>query len=249
MDQRNQAWRRLRHAFRMKPSRAQASGAVLLAVLGFGATVQVQALNRDDDYSTASRSQLIQVLDQLGQKSRVLESDIADKEATRSRLLGSADNTEVAAREAKNRLQTLSILAGTAAARGPGIRLTITVDDANQVGASLIINTLQELRDAGAEAIEINDRVRVVASSYVLDAQGGINVDNVVLPPPYVIEAIGDPDGLATAMGIPGGVEQAVSEKGGKATVDKQETIRITSLHRTTPPRYASPAPDSDEGN
>jgi len=246
-EQRNLAWRRLKRAFTPRASRAQIAGAVLLGVLGFSATVQVQALNADNEYESATRSQLIQILDQLAQQSELLERDIAEKEAAKARLTGSADKAEVAAEEAEARLRTLGILAGTSPAAGPGIRLTIK--DASTVSASLIINTIQELRDAGAEAIEINDRVRVVAGTYVLDTQGGINVDDEVLAPPYVIEAIGDADGLAKAMGIPGGVEDAVAEKGGTVETLKQSTVRITSLHRPTAPRYASPAPESETGD
>ena len=61
----------------------------------------------------------------------------------------------------------LGILAGTVAAEGPGIVVTIDgVDD-----AALLLDTVQELRDAGAEAIQLGD-VRVVASTYFTQAPG-----------------------------------------------------------------------------
>lgn len=248
MDQHNLARRRLKRAFRFRVSRAQIAGAVLLGILGFGATVQVRTLDQDDTYATASRTQLIQILDQLGQRSRQLESEIAELESTRSRLSSGADKTQTAVKQAEDRAEALGILAGTAKAKGPGIRLTIS-GDAEAISPALVINTLQEMRDAGAEAIEINDEVRVVASSYVVDGQGGIDVDGKVVDPPYIIEAIGDSETLASAMQIPGGAEDSVAREGGTAETSKLTTIRITSLHRPTPPRYASPAPESDTGD
>jgi uncharacterized protein YlxW (UPF0749 family) len=56
--------------------------------------------------------------------------------------------------EAHQRAATLQILAGTAAATGPGIDLQIT-DPQHQVAADDLLEALEELRDAGAEAIQI----------------------------------------------------------------------------------------------
>ncbi|SDT01551.1 DUF881 domain-containing protein [Actinopolymorpha singaporensis] len=245
---RNAAWRRLAGAFRPHTSRAQVAAAVLLAALGFAATVQVRALRNTDEFTNADRTQLIQIMDGLQQRSRRLETDIGDLQRSKAELVSGADRRRSALEQAQTRAQTLGILAGTLPATGPGIRLTIT-DDQAAVNASLVLNTIEELRDAGAEAIEINDRVRVVASSYVLDGQGGIIVDGKLLPAPYTIDAIGDARTLATAMRIPGGVVDEVSQKGGLASVLERQTIQVSSLHRVASPRYARPAPDKSPGS
>jgi uncharacterized protein YlxW (UPF0749 family) len=245
----NPAWRRLVRAFRPHVSRSQVAGAVLLALLGFAAAVQVRALRTDAAYpGTASRTELIQVLDGLQQKSRSLESEISEAESVRARLSSDQDKTSTAIEQAEQRAITLGILAGTLPAAGPGIKLTIS-DSRGAITAPLVLNTIEELRDAGAESIEINDQVRVVASSYVLDGQGGIVVDDTLIPPPYAIEAIGDARTLATAMNIPGGVRDAVEDKGGVVNVREQDETVINSLHRPTPPRHAKPAPEDEGGN
>jgi uncharacterized protein YlxW (UPF0749 family) len=69
-------------------------------------------------------------------------------------LTGGTDQTEAALEEAQQRAATLQILAGTAAATGPGIDLQIT-DSQHQVAADDLLEALEELRDAGAEAIQI----------------------------------------------------------------------------------------------
>ncbi|MET9020123.1 DUF881 domain-containing protein [Actinopolymorpha sp. NPDC004070] len=245
---RDTAWRRLAGAFRPHTSRAQVAAAVLLAALGFAATVQVRALRNTDEFANADRTQLIQIMDGLQQRSRRLETDIGDLQRSKADLVSGADRRRSALEQAQTRAQTLGILAGTLPATGPGIRLTIT-DNQAAVNASLVLNTIEELRDAGAEAIEINDRVRVVASSYVLDGQGGIIVDGKLLPAPYTIDAIGDARTLATAMRIPGGVVDEVSQKGGLASVLERQTIQVNSLHSVVSPRYARPAPDKSPGS
>ncbi|WP_063828557.1 DUF881 domain-containing protein [Actinopolymorpha alba] len=246
--QTNLAWRRLGRAFRLYISRAQLAGAVLLAVLGFATTAQVQSLRADDEFATADRPDLIQMLDGLQQRTRRLEAEISELEQAKAELASGADRTRTAVEQAETRARTLGILAGTLPASGPGIRLTIS-DSQSAVTASLILNTIEELRDAGAEAIEINDKVRVVAGSYVLDGQGGILVDGLLIPPPYTIDAIGDARTLSTAMRIPGGVVDEVAQKGGLATVLEPRSVQIDSLHRPVAPRYARPAPEKESGS
>jgi len=241
---RNPAWHRLSRAFRLYVSRAQIAGAALLAVLGFAATIQVQALRTDDEFASANKPQLIQMLDGLQQRTRRLEAEIGELEQAKSDLVSGADRTRTAVEQAQSRAETLGILAGTLPAGGPGIRLTIS-DTQSAVTASLVLNTIEELRDAGAESIEVNDRVRVVAGSYVLDGQGGILVDGTLIPPPYTIDAIGETRTLATAMRIPGGVVDEVSQKGGLVAVLERPSIQIDSLHRPAAPRYARPAPEN----
>ena len=54
----------------------------------------------------------------------------------------------------------LGILAGTKPAEGPGISLRID-DPRSQVDAAQVLDTIEELRDAGAEAIQLGN-VRVM---------------------------------------------------------------------------------------
>ena len=239
----NPAWYRLSRAFRLYISRAQLAGAALLAILGFATTIQVQALRTSDEFTSANKPQLIQMLDGLQQRTRRLESEINELEQAKSELVSGADRTRAAVEQAQTRAETLGILAGTRPATGPGIRLTIS-DTRSAVTSSLVLNTIEELRDAGAESIEINDRVRIVAGSYVLDGRGGILVDGTLVSPPYKIDAIGETRTLATAMRIPGGVVDEVAQKGGLATVLERQSIQIRSLHHASAPRYARPAPE-----
>lgn len=237
------AWQRLRRAFGWRRSRAQIAAAVLLAMLGFAASVQVQAVRADNDYSSSSRTELVQYLDTLQNHSERLEDQISELERNRSNLVSGANRTKEAVEQAQERVRMLGILAGTLPAHGPGIRLTLP-DTPTPVTAGDVINAIEELRDAGAEAIEINDRVRIVAGSYILDdkEEVALQVDGTLLRPPYVIDAIGDPEALGKAMTIPGGVSDKITELGGQAEIDRRQNIQIESLHTEKKPEYAEPA-------
>jgi uncharacterized protein YlxW (UPF0749 family) len=116
-----------------------------------------------------------------------------------------------------------------------------------------MLGTVQELRDAGAEAIQVTggpDRVvRVVASTPFADVpSGGVSVGGVALSPPYLIEAIGDPDTLQTALGIPGGAVSSIGSGGGSVEVRRADRLLVDALHELTEPTYARPAPPADGG-
>ena len=93
---------------------------MILFVVGLGGVMQIRINTADDTYTNARREDLIQLLDGLGAESRRLESEIADLEQTRTSLQSGADTQRVAREEAEKRIEELSILAGTAPARGSG---------------------------------------------------------------------------------------------------------------------------------
>jgi uncharacterized protein YlxW (UPF0749 family) len=244
-------------------TRAQLLVALLCGLLGFALVTQVHS-QAGAGLSSARQADLVDVLDNLSAKSDQLRSQIADEQNALSKLTGGAGQTQAALEEAQQRAATLQILAGTVGASGTGIDLRIDDPD-RKITADVLLDTLEELRDAGAEAIEITGApvspagstgasagvtpgaplaVRLVASSYFVDSQDGkgVVVDGTLLAPPYDFLAIGDPPTMSQAMGIPGGVLDTLKGKGASGKVTALDAVRITALHTLTPPKYARPA-------
>jgi uncharacterized protein YlxW (UPF0749 family) len=234
---------RLIAALRRPGSRGQAVAAVLLAVLGFAAVTQVQSNDRDDNYVGARQGDLIQLINNLSLAEQRAESEINKLQQTRQSLGNDTVSRRTALERAKQQADTLGILAGTLPAEGPGIRVTVK-DPASGtgVGTNQLINGLQELRDAGAEVIEINDSVRVVAQTSLVDtAGGGVLVDGERVEAPYTIDAIGDPRTLATALDFTGGFIDEVDGVGGKVNIKQLQQVRVDSVRKPPKPRYAEP--------
>jgi uncharacterized protein YlxW (UPF0749 family) len=231
---------RLVRAF-VRPGRGQIVAAVLLAVLGTAGVTQVRLAGTDNDYAGMRQADLIQALNGLQAASRRNEQDIRDLEATRDSLRDNNNKTATALEQAREELTSLGVLAGTLSAHGPGVRITVTGPDSH-ISLNYLLDGIEELRDAGAEAMEINDSVRVVAQTSFEDAVGGINVDGRVLKPPFTIDAIGDPESLTTALRFPGGFVDDVSLDEGKVTIKQSKKIEVTALRKAAKPRYAEPS-------
>lgn len=230
----------LQRAFRalVRPGKGQISAAVLLAVLGVAGVTQVRLAGADDDYAGMRQADLIQALNGLQAASRRNEQDIRDLEQTRDALRDNSDKTATALQQAREELAALGVLAGTLPASGPGVRITVTVPE-SQISLNYLLDGIEELRDAGAEAMEINDQVRVIAQTAFESASGGVSIDGRVLGSPFVIDAIGDPESLTTALRFPGGFVDDLGLDEGQVTIEQSENITITALRTPSRPRYA----------
>lgn len=233
---------RLLEALRRPSSRGQATVAVLLAVLGFAAVTQVKANDKDDQYVGARQGDLVQYINNLSLASQRTEAEIARLEQTRDALRSDTRSRRTAVERAQQQADTLGIMAGTVPVVGSGVRVTVT-DEKGGVGSNQLLEGLEELRDAGAEAIELNNRVRVVAQSSLKDVDGGVLVDGKVLRAPYVIEAIGSPHDLATALDFKGGFVDEVQRPDVDGQVETQETdnVEISTVVEPAAPQYAKP--------
>jgi uncharacterized protein YlxW (UPF0749 family) len=232
--------RTLRSLVAGRPGRAQIIVAVLLAALGFAAVVQVRLTRTDDNFTGARRDDLVTLLDSLSGAADRAQQQIGDLEQTRRDLLSTSERRSAAVAEERSRLSVLQILTGTVGAVGPGVTVTISDPD-SAVTAPILLNGIDELRDAGAEAIELNNTVRVVASTSILDRDGALVVDGEELHAPYVIDVIGSAHTLAEAVVFPGGLSDEVKSVGGSTDVKQAQVVTVASLHTVATPEYSQP--------
>jgi uncharacterized protein YlxW (UPF0749 family) len=243
-------WLRLRSAMRPAVSRGSLLPALLCAVLGFAVVVQVRS-TQDAGLDGLRQSDLVRILDDVTERSDRLRSEAQALQDTQAKVTNGTDGTRAALDAARARSQVLGILAGTLPATGPGIELTIS-DPGGKVKSDVLLDTLQELRDAGAEAVEIGSldgpAVRVVASTSFVDPDGSpsgpsrVVVDGTELTSPYRFRVIGDSRTLAAALDIPGGVLDVLRQDDAQEVVTQREDVTITSLRAAPSPRYARPA-------
>ncbi|MEU1268002.1 DUF881 domain-containing protein [Streptomyces sp. NPDC005799] len=219
-------------------TRAQLIVAVLLFGLGFGLAIQV-ASNSDSDSALrgARQEDLVRILDELDDRTQRLDDEKQGLEKQRGELENSSDQAEEARKQTIEKEKQLGILAGTVAAQGPGISMTIE-DAKGAVESDSLLDTIQELRAAGAEAIQVNG-VRVVASTYFTDSGKSVTVDGNKIKAPYRFKVIGKPADLEPALNIPGGVVQTLEKEQATVTVERSNKIVVDALRAAKQPDYA----------
>jgi uncharacterized protein YlxW (UPF0749 family) len=213
---------------------------VLTLLLGFAIAVQVHAHSSGDSLSGLREDDLIGILDNQNARADRLRQQIASLEQNLGQLRNSGDRSAAARKQAAEQEQALGILLGTLPATGPGVSVTVTDPD-NKLGGEDLLDVVEELRGAGAEAIQFGP-VRVSTSTAFTGGPGAVQVDGTPLSPPYRVLAIGDAKTLDTALNIPGGVAATVRAVGGQLSVTELGRVTIHVTRTLGKPKYAKPA-------
>ncbi|GAA1620753.1 DUF881 domain-containing protein [Actinoplanes couchii] len=226
---------------RRRPAPAGTLIWVLLALLGFTLVVQLRSNDADDGLSAARQEDLVRILSDLEAQDSRLLAEIQGLEQSKQQLTSGVAGREAARAEAEKRSQELGLLAGTVPGRGPGLDITLT-----DVRASDVLNAVQELRGAGGEVMQLNGAnggaVRVVASSFFVDASGGgIIADGDQLTGPFHLLVIGPSGTMSTALQIPGGVVASAKNDGGSVTMDSRSMVEVSVVRKAAALRYARP--------
>lgn len=190
------------------------AAATLLVVVAASQT------SRDAGENQSQRTTLVK---QLGQQRSDLDAAEGKVESLRQEVLSLQATTANQLPSAiRDRLDLLSLRAGTADAAGPGVR--VVVDDAPNRGTNngavrdtdlqVLVNGLWL---AGAEEIAINGE-RITTLTAIRTAGSAITVNYRSLARPYVVEAIGD------AGSIP---SRFAENSSGAAWLDLQQQVGL----------------------
>lgn len=232
------AWRRVLSAWKPRATRAQILAATLCAVLGFALVVQLRQ-TQQDEFAGLRQSDLVRILDDVNRRSDDLEREAAALRQTEFELRSGSDSQRAAIELAEQNVAVQGILSGRLPAEGPGLDITI-VESGKAITAARLFNVLEELRNAGAEAIEVNG-IRMVTSSYFTDTDNGVVIDGILVDAPYRWSVIGDPQTLEPAIAIPGGAMATITANGGRTTIEQKPLVEIRSVREPSEPRYATP--------
>jgi len=213
-----------------RSGRGQAVVAVLLAVVGFGAVTQVNSNDHDATYAGYREQDLIDVLNGLAGTTQRAQDELTRLQETRNRLTSATEQRQAALDQAQSQVDTLRIMAGDVPVTGPGIRVVIT-ETTGQVNVDSFLDLVEELRSAGAEAIQVNGKARLVASSSFEQGPDGLYVDHQLLTPPYTVEAIGDPATLAGAVTFARGPQDEFAGDGAEVKVVQQDAMTLSAVH------------------
>ena len=167
--------------------------------------------------------ELAEELDELLQTIRQYEKEFATSEDQYDELVEEAEH--------------LRLLMGELPASGKGVSVTLRDDEYSGetnpndyiVHESHIFSVINELKIAGAEAIAINGQ-RLKTNSYISCNGPVITIDGKQYPAPFVIEAVGNPEGLIAALEIGGGVFDQLLNDNVVVTLEKKEQILLPSI-------------------
>lgn len=228
----------------------QVAVALGCAVLGFLLVAQVRATETVTERLAAEREDdLALILSDVTAQTERLQSEITDQRLLLFEFESTVESEELTLSSLQTRLDNLRILSGVVPAESQGVVLTIE-DPGGLVSNNDLLDIVHEMRNAGAEAIAVNN-VRLVAQSAFTLRNDRLLVDGQPLESPYRIAAVGPSEDLISkGLDIPGGALQALEDDlGVEASVEELDHVTIPARDDPVPFVFGEPVrQEADSG-
>ncbi|KRQ86583.1 hypothetical protein ABG79_01566 [Caloramator mitchellensis] len=231
----------------MKHRSSQVWIGIICIILGFMISYQFK-YTKSPRYKYSSRQfeNLVKEAEDLKKQRDELQKKLNETQARIEEIEKSVTSSSKIASQLKEEIDSLRFLSGLTDLEGPGIEITITpINDiankqASQVYYKDIIDIVNELNSAGAEAISINDE-RYVGRTQIRQAGLSIKINDSKFNPgqPFVIKAIGDPSILEGAFKMPDSVIELLRKLGGfDIKIVRSENIKILKYNKLLEYKY-----------
>ena len=229
--------------------------AIVLGVMCFaltaGTCVQIRTVNNTN--STVSnnyeennlRAEVLRYKERYDNKVK----DLANAELELEKERESATKNDTALKEKEEKITEGNKILGLTEVTGPGVIVTLG-DSKKDASSSLdpsmllvhdtdVLSVINELKNAGAEAISINDQ-RIIPTTGIICGGNIIDINDEKVGAPFEIKAIGLPEQLA-ALDRPGGYLELLRSYSVEAKLEKSNSITIPKYTGTMTYEYAKP--------
>jgi len=212
-----------------------AAVAVLLGVLAVG---QLRAQSGAPALAGLSATDLTQLVANLTTGNDQLRAEVTDLEDQQAHLKDAHDRGETTVGELTADLARIRAWAGLTPVGGQGVAIVVH----GRIGGDGVEDLLNELRNAGAEAISV-DGVRIVTGVVVAGAPGALSVENNAIGDTFEIRAIGSPQILTGTLSRAGGViaQIGATYPDAQLTVTPADQLTLPATDRSLVPTHGRP--------
>jgi uncharacterized protein YlxW (UPF0749 family) len=208
----------------MRTVRGRWAVSAVLFVMGVLLVVQFRAQTANGGLANLTTQDLTTLIANLNDRNAELRGEVTDLQAQLRTLQGTQQTGQSNVGQLQGELQELRMWSGLDAVQGQGVDITIS----GPITAAASNDILNELRIARVEAMAIGG-VRVVPGTVVGGDPGGLSVENVALPTPFHLQAVGDPSNLQAILQRAGGVVSRIQ------VAQPDVTVEVGAVNVTIP--------------
>jgi len=201
--------------------RNQLTIAAVAFVLGLLVVVQLRSQTGGSALQALSTADLTTLVANLNDQNDRLRTEVGSLQTQLDELQANRATGATSVDEIATDLARIRAWSGLDPVSGRGATISVS----GQLDAGAVSDLLNELRNAGAEAVAIQD-IRVIARTTITGAPGALDVDGYRLPNPFVVEVIGTPETLVGSLTRPGGIIAQLS------ATDPGATIEVTPVDK-----------------
>lgn len=209
----------------MRGLRNQLTIAAVALVLGLLVVVQLRTQASGAAFAGLSSQDLTVLVANLDDRNDQLRAELATLERELEVLDRNAERGDASVDELRADLRRVRLYAGIDPAVGAGVSISID----GPIDGSGVEDLINELRNAGAEAIAI-EAVRLVPGVVAVGPPGAVLLDGSPLSDPFTVSVIGAPEKLTGSLTRPGGIIAQLS------ATQPDVVVEVTPLDRVSVP-------------
>lgn len=235
----------------MKDVRGKVAFGIVCALFGLILAVQIKTVRVTPGGGILSPQRAQKVASELkllrNEKDRLIQ-ELAELEGRLKEYEYSEADENLLIKNLNDDLEKYQVLAGYRSVEGPGVVVSIE-DVVFEPGEAsfimynyeILLELVNKLNAAGAEAISINDQRYVATTEFYLSSNK-IFINGIPTAQPYVIKAIGDAEALEASLNMRFGIiDNLKQEERVKVSVRKENPIVIKRNTKITDFRFAEP--------
>lgn len=202
--------------------------------------MQFKVVNKTDiaEIESMREDELQEALSEWKEKYEETSAKLQDTEEKINEYKVKSESSEETSKLVEKELEESNIVLGKTDVTGPGIQVILTDNDEKEYAARDLLNIVNELKAAGAEAISINGE-RIINLTDIVDISNRyILVNSNKISSPYTILAIGDENYLKSALNIKNGYVDTKQKEGYTIFVEGKNNLKINKYAKEINLKY-----------
>jgi uncharacterized protein YlxW (UPF0749 family) len=212
--------------------------ALVLALLGFLVVVQARSQGQDQGLAQLSVQDLTELVANVTARNNQLREEILTLQQQQASIEAAVQRGDTSTSQMRSDLSHILAWSGALGVTGSGIQVTVS----GPLPAPAVGQLINELRNAGAEAMSVNG-VRVVPGVVAGGDPGNLTIGGAPVSGALVVVAVGQPETLAGSLSRAGGLIAQLAAQYPNVTVqvEPQDLVTVPPTNRSLTPTLGRP--------
>jgi uncharacterized protein YlxW (UPF0749 family) len=200
---------------------------ILCLILTFAITVQLRVSSLSESESSQTK-----ITDKLKDENVKLAEKFQNTTSELDDARNQAAQNDSSSKDTSELIKKYTIVSGKTDVTGQGIIIKYKPSD-NEAKADMVKDLrdiVNEIKNAGAEAIEINNQ-RIVGTTAIEMVKNKIEINDTEVSENFIIKAIGDSNLMYSGLIRPGGTIENIRESGVSIEINSENTIKINKYN------------------
>lgn len=207
---------------------------ILCLILTFAITVQlrVSSLSESESSQTKITDKLKDEIFRLNDENVKLAEKFQNTTSELDDARNQAAQNDSSSKDTSELIKKYTIVSGKTDVTGQGIIIKYKPSD-NETKADMVKDLrdiVNEIKNAGAEAIEINNQ-RIVGTTAIEMVKNKIEINDTEVSENFIIKAIGDSNLMYSGLIRPGGTIENIRESGVSIEINSENAIKINKYN------------------